>query len=511
MQNTLRTCFHKDPSTLDPRKCGDVISSAIIFFLFRGLTRLQPNREVAFDLAESLEISRDKKRYVFRLGEHHWSDGRRIAALDFEKSWKDLLQPNFPSPSSHLFYPIKNAAAAKAGKKPITQVGVHADGPQHLIVELEYPLLHFLELISFCTFFPIPTHCEAQFFSAKAQPFVSSGPFQLIHWQSQKEILLKKNCYLRHPMSPEKVLIHIIPDAKKTFFLFEEGKLDWVGEPFSPFPLNHLPAFAEDWESHAVGGVTLCFFNTRLPPFSNQKIRQAFSYAICREKILQRLCIPNTTIATGLIPPILLKGQKKRDFFTDGNVEAAQKCFREGIKELRTSPKKFHWLLSFEACDRDFQIAKSLQKDWEEAFSIRVHLEPLEFKPLRERLAKREFLLSFTQWMTQYFSPMNFLEKFKHLESGKNFSGWSHPTYSNLLKKCLKETAIDKQIHLIERAECLLAEYMPIAPLYYFSLSYLQKPYLRNVFFSPIGRVHLEEAFFDTQEHRKTLTYFKQV
>jgi oligopeptide transport system substrate-binding protein len=495
MQSTLKTCFYKDPSTLDPRKCGDIISSAMIFFLFRGLTRMLPNGKIVFDLADSLEVSRDKKCYVFSLGEYYWSDGRLITALDFEKSWKRLLEPDFPSLSSHLFYPIKNAAAVKAGKKATTKIGIHTEGFKRLVVELEYPLPFFLELLSFCAFFPIPSHCESQFFPMKTKPFVSSGPFRLMHWYFQKEILLKRNHCLRHGTFPEEIQIRIIPDIKRAFFLFQKGKLDWVGEPFSPFPLNHLPAFSEDWESQAVGGITLCFFNTQLLPFSNQKLRLAFSHAIHRDKILQKLCTPNTSIATGLIPP-LLKNRKRKDFFTDGDVETAQKYFREGMKELRASPKKFDWVLSFEACDRDFQIAKSLQKDWEEAFSIRVHLEPLEFKSLYDRLAKREYVLSFTQWITQYFSAMNFLERFKYPENGKNFSGWSHRTYLTLLEKILKQSDRNKQIDLIEQAESFLAHHMPIAPLYYFSFSYLQKSYLKNVFLSAIGRVHLEEAFF---------------
>ena len=84
MYKTLDTSFYKDPATIDPRKCGDAISSAAIFLLFKGLTRLQADHKIEFDLAESIHLSGDEKRYVFHLGEHYWSDGRPILASDIE-------------------------------------------------------------------------------------------------------------------------------------------------------------------------------------------------------------------------------------------------------------------------------------------------------------------------------------------------------------------------------------------------------------------------------------------
>jgi oligopeptide transport system substrate-binding protein len=509
MSKILKTCFYKDIATLDPRESGDIISSSAIFLLFRGLTRLLVNQEVVFDLADSLEISRDKKRYTFYLGEHYWSDGRPITAFDVENSWKTVLRPDFASLSSHLFYPIKNAAAAKAGAKPLSKVGVRAEGARQLVVELEYPVPYFLELISFCAFFPVPTHSEDQF-SSKQQPFVSSGPFQLVDWQPNSHILFKRNSRLSHAASLELIQIRIIADPKEAFSLFKEGELDWVGEPFSPLPLNHLPVFAEEWESQAIGGVTLCFFNTRLFPFSNQKVRRAFSYAIHREKILRKLFIPNTAVATGLIPPILKKNRKK-EFFSDGDLEAAQKLFQEGIQELEKNLKRQHWVLSFEASEVGFQIAKSLQSDWEEAFDIRIHLEPLEFKIFYDRLAKREYMLSFTQWIAQYNSPMNFLERLQNPESRKNFCGWSHRNYTRMLEQCLKQVDTEKYIDFVEQAERILVDEMPIAPLYYFSYSYLQKSNLKNLLFSPIGRVYLEEAFFETKDRKELSSALKKL
>jgi oligopeptide transport system substrate-binding protein len=481
-----------------------MISSATIFLLFKGLTRLQANHEIIFDLAESLHVTQEGTRYVFYLGEHYWSDGKEISALDFELSWKAILNPDFPSFSAHLFYPIKNAERAKKGEISIEKIGVHAENSKTLVVELERPISYFLELTSFCSFFPVPSHSEVQFSLPPKESFVCSGPFHLASWQPGKEILFRKNplTHSRFSIFLEKIQIRIIPDEKQAFSLFEQGELDWVGEPFSPLPLNYLPTFSEKWESQPIGGITLCFFNTRQFPFYNQKLRQAFAYAIQREKILRKLYIPHASSATGLVPPIL-KGNRKKMFFCDEDTVLAQKLFQEGLQELKRSPKRLRISFTFEASELGVQIAKCLQKCWEEAFDIRILLEPLEFKVFYDRLSRQQHVLSLTQWMAQYNSPMNILERFKDRESGKNFSCWENQEYRHLLDLYFKQTNGEKRYDLVERAEELLIKQMPIAPIYYFSFSYLKKPYLKSLLFSPIGRVYLEQAFFEVQEQEE--------
>jgi hypothetical protein len=46
MDNALRLSFDKDPVTLDPQKSGDTRSSVIVFLLFKGLTRLEPDQRI---------------------------------------------------------------------------------------------------------------------------------------------------------------------------------------------------------------------------------------------------------------------------------------------------------------------------------------------------------------------------------------------------------------------------------------------------------------------------------
>lgn len=494
MNKELRINFHKDPATLDPRKSGDFISSAAIFLLFKGLTRLEANQKVTYDVADSIQISEDLKKYVFHLGNCHWSDGKEITAFDFENSWKTVLRPEFPSLSAHLFYPIKNAEKAKNGQISLDEVGVHAKNSQTLIIELEHPTPYFLELTGFCSFFPVPSHQQDQFLKPGAG-FISSGPFTLELWDQGKELVFKKNIHSRnlYPVLLDSISIRIIPDEKVAFSLFEKGELDWMGDPISPLPLSYLPKLLESRIVKPVGGITSCFFNTKQTPFSNLHLRKAFSFAMRREKILEKLLLPHAHAATSPVPPIL-KGNNLKTFFQDGDISAAGAQFQKALLELKAKPSQLQIVLAFEATEMSFRIAKCLQEDWQEAFSISIQLEPLEFKALYDRLTFRQFTVAFTNWAAQYNDPMNILERFKFGDNIKNFSGWEDAAYVGLLNRYMKTTQQEKRLDLVDQAETLLINQMPIAPIYYFHYSYLQKPYLKNLAVSPIGVFHFDRV-----------------
>src|SRR5690349_18310758 len=101
-EKQLRLNLRSDPTTLDPRKGGDLISTELQMLLFEGLTRLSPDGKIELAQAERVDISRDQTIYTFHLRKAQWSSGAAVSAFDFEKSWKDVLDPGFPAVSAYL-------------------------------------------------------------------------------------------------------------------------------------------------------------------------------------------------------------------------------------------------------------------------------------------------------------------------------------------------------------------------------------------------------------------------
>ncbi len=487
MANILRLSLQKDPLTLDPQKSGDKFSSAIIFLLFKGLTRLEPDRKVCCDLATSFQVLNNYKQYVFHLGEHFWSDGNPITAHDFVYSWKRALSPDFPLRATNFFYYLKNAEKAKKGVVSIDKVKVYATDDLTLVVELEYPCPYFLELASFCPLFPVsPRVKENEIFS------ICSGPFQLHDWRKDKVILLKKN-----PMNAnfesvhlDEIHIRIISDSKEAFDLFEKGELDWIGDPISPLPVNYLPELLWKKKMTPIAGLVSCWFNTLIPPFNNVKLRQAFGHAIPRERILEKLLLPNTASAESFYPSFLQN--RNKSFSPQECCTTTVALFEQALKELKR--KRLKITLSYEAVNEFSHLAKILKAFWEETFNVFIQLEPLNFKELLQRLPQREFEMSLFGSHSQYTDIINFLERFEFKSIPRNFSGWENYQYKSLLQKYRTTVNEEKRQALAKKAEDLLFREMPIAPIYSYHFTYLQKAYVKNLAISPIGVMQFDRV-----------------
>ena len=144
--------------------------------------------DIVPDLARSWEIFDSGRRYVFHLrSDARWSDGQPVTAHDFEFTWKYQLNPANASLNHELLFDIKGARACYEGRAQPDDIGVHALDDLTLVVELEEPVGHFLQLLSCGGTFAIPRHAVeahgAQW--ANADNIITNGPFRLETWQSR--------------------------------------------------------------------------------------------------------------------------------------------------------------------------------------------------------------------------------------------------------------------------------------------------------------------------------------
>ena len=140
--------------TMDLSKATDATSFNQISNTMEGLYRLGPNSKLEKALATSEKVSKDGKTYTYTLRKSKWSDGSEVTAKDFVYSWQRTVNPKTASQYSYLFSGIKNADAIVAGKKPVSSLGVKAEGKYKLVVTLDRRIAYFDKLMGFAVFFP---------------------------------------------------------------------------------------------------------------------------------------------------------------------------------------------------------------------------------------------------------------------------------------------------------------------------------------------------------------------
>jgi oligopeptide transport system substrate-binding protein len=490
--------FTYSPFSLDPRKSTDPVTTVMSFMLYEGLTRLESDGTVSMALAKHVKISKDRKTYVFHLRPCSWSDGTPLTAHDFEASWKKVLDPNFPSKSAFLLFYIKNASKAKRGECPLEEVGVKALDDTTLRVELKKPTPYFLDLTSFCTYFPVPFNGEEVPHPNRYRKSVSNGPFMLKSWASDDEIVVVKNPFYWNAkeVQLDEIRATIIADESTALKMYEQGQIDWIGGLISPLPLDAVSALKNTMKlrQRPIAGTTIATFNVHKFPFNNVNIRKAFAYAINRKDIVENVSQMFDDIATGPVPHVL-KNHDSTPLFSDNSERLAKKHFELGLQELGIIKEEFPTITyHYFSSELQRNLALSLQNTWKKVLGIEVELKCNELKTHLTKLHNRDFQFAQMSWIGQYHDRMNFLERFQRKDAFRNYSGWESPHYSRLIKESFYKESEERNA-LLNQAEKLIVKDMPIIPIYHYHLVYVKNPHLKNMMISPMGDIQFHKAF----------------
>lgn len=508
-EKTLHLNILENPLSLDPRCARTIRDLSLTKQLFEGLTRLDKEGSPKPALAEKIDISADALTYTFHLRESYWTTGEKVTASDFLYAWKKVLSPSFATDYSHMLFAIKNAKQARMGQCSFEDVGVKALDEKTLVVELEYPTPYFLELVAFPTTFPILSGLDEKvaLWNVSAKTFVGNGPFKLQNWNTGAEIILEKNetYWDKEHVFLDAIAFTILSDASTESYLFEKGQLDWLGQPLSQPIFNELLTKLRGEgkvSSYPVAGTFMVKFNVEKSPFSDARLRKAFSYAISREQIIKHVLQGKQQIATGILPPVI--SLQKTPYFQDGDKEEAKKLFNEYLTEKKLSSKEFpEVVLSFNATERNSKIAQLLQEVWQQTFTIKVKLNGTENQFFRKNLKSGDYIAGLGDWIADFQDPISFLELFQYrLEdkksNGMNDTRWHNEQYSRLLDMAVKEKELPLRNEYYHQAEKILIEEMPVAPIYHYSFDYTKKDNVKDVFLSPLGIADYKYAICET-------------
>jgi oligopeptide transport system substrate-binding protein len=99
---------------------------------------------------------------------------------------------------------------------------------------------------------------------------------------------------------------------------------------------------------------------------------------------------------------------------------------------------------------------------------VNIDLRNQEWATFLRSLDSLDFDIARSSWVGDYDDPLTFLDCFA-TGRGNNRTGWSDLPYDNLLAQAMAEPNPAKRLRLLEQAEeILVAQAMPILPLYHF-------------------------------------------
>ena len=461
-----------EPETLDPALITGQPEGRVANALFEGLLTFDQSGKPQPGMAESWTVSEDGRIYTFTLREGlTWSDGTPLTARDFVESWRRTLDPATASEYAYQLHYIKNARAFNEGKSvDFSQVGVSAPDEQTLRVELENPTPFFADLCAFVTLLPVPLHVIREHGDDWIKPgrLVSNGAYVLESWRLNDQIRLRKNPRYWNADAVSMKTIDVLPVSKANtaFNLYSSGQADLMMDKglVPPALLGEIKK-RDDFHAAPFLGTYFLRFNCTKAPFSDPRVRRAFSMVIDKQSIVDRITRAGELAADSFVPP------------GAGGYEPFGQCGRNGVEEARRllaeagfpGGKGFPMVnYLYSEGELNEAIAVELQSMWRQSLGVNVQLLRQEWKVYLNSMSRLDYDIARSSWVGDYPDPNTFLDMFV-TGGGNNRTGWSDPRYDQLIAAAAAETDRPARYEILREAEkILVCEEMPICPLYFY-------------------------------------------
>ena len=254
-------------------------------------------------------ISRDRRTYSLTLRDGlRYSNGTRVKASDFEKTVeRDFL---LGSAGAASFRNIVGARRFEQAQKGGIR-GIEVDNATRtIVIHLVAPQADFPNVLASEFAAPVPAGAPAA--DTSLHPLPATGPYVIKSYQPKSRIVAERNPYFQAwrfrgavpAGNPDRVTWDIVPSASVALRRVLSGKDDWMS--YYQIPSKRLPTIEQKhkWRLKFFTPPNLMYFfmNTKVPPFTSLKVRQAVNYAISR-RWLRHLAGGLAHTSENILPP----------------------------------------------------------------------------------------------------------------------------------------------------------------------------------------------------------------
>ena len=249
--------------SLDPHRMVTAGTREVLFNLFEGLVKPNSKGELIPAVAERYELSEDGRTYTFTLREGvKFHNGATVTAEDVVYSIERCADTSEGTPLVPAFSVIQEVKAVD--EKTVTITIAQRD----------------LEFISYLTSAIIPKGYDDQ-----ATHPVGTGPFMYVSRSPQENFVIQRfDDYWGEKPSLSTVTYKIIENADSVVMSLQSGAVDL----FAHLTATQVAQLGEGFhvEEGTMNLVQALYLNNAEEPFDDVRVRQALSYAVDRQQIL---------------------------------------------------------------------------------------------------------------------------------------------------------------------------------------------------------------------------------
>lgn len=491
-QGTLNL-FGNDPLTLDPALASDIGTANYISQIFSGLVRFDDNLQPVPDIARSWDVSPDGKTYTFHLRNNvKFHDGRQVKAADFKFSWERAASPATRSITALTYLgDIVGVGDMLAGKASSLS-GVKALDDYTLQVTIDAPKSYFPLKLTYPTSFVV----DSNNVKAGQNWWLTSngtGPFKLTSYQKGKQLVFGRNeLFYGDKARVNSVVYSILSGAPMS--LYETGKIDVVGISLSNIERasDSGGPFAGQLVQAPELSVTYIGFNVARPPFDDINIRQAFSYAIDKDKLVSVAYKNMMQRADGILPAGM-PGYNKNLTGIGFDVSKAKDLIAKSKYGSIANLPPITLTTSGEGGGVSGYL-QAIAYQWKQNLGVDVTIRALEQERYIYNLKSEVDNMFDFGWIADYPNPQDFLDILFHGGADNNYGNYSNRGFDTLLDQAAQAKDLNAGLTLYQQAEQMLVADAGALPLYFGQEYVLVKPYVKGYKPNPLGIVMLNSV-----------------
>ncbi len=387
-------------------------------------------------LAKKWEWSKDSLQITFYLRDDvYWSDGVKTTAYDVEYSFKAATSPELAWLNAEDI--VKNIEDVKALNETT------------LVVKYRYVYPYQVMDINDVWIVPRHIYGKVPFSEWRKNGFfdqnpVTNGPYKVARWERGQLIELVKNerYFDKNYPKIERVFVKIVPNESNLTLQFLNGEID-VLPSVSPsvaskyednknFKFIKYPHLAYEY----IG------WNQRNPIFADKRVRQALSYGINVDEIINVILKGNAVRSTSPFPSIFWAHNEKLKPYPYDIQRAKRLLFEAGWRDSdgdgildkviggKKVDFKFTLITNAENQTRR-EVAIAIQNDLLK-LGVKMEIQLYEFNTFMRHILDRNFDAVLSGWRIATKPDLASLFHTEAIKSGHNIVSYSNPYFDKL-------------------------------------------------------------------------------
>jgi peptide/nickel transport system substrate-binding protein len=457
-QGTLMIGKPTEPDTLDPHTAQSNNSLTVTCETYETLVKFavvdgRATTDVGPGLAQSWTVDRQGKIWDFTLAQgHRFSDGRPVDAAAVKFSFDRLLE------------------LAKGPNEDYPAIGSIEVRDTHTVrFVLTYPFAPFLASLASCAGDvvnpAVMTHAVDNDFAQGylATHSMGSGPYRIASVERGQQIVLEPNPYFGGSPSGgpapriNRVVIKIIKEASVRRLELEKGDLDLI-EEVSPDQVDVLrakpgitvvdePCFRQDY----------LFLNSRRAPLDNVLIRQALSYAVDYQGIIDGVLLGKGKQMRGIIPEGFWGHDVNVQQYHYDPKTALALLTRAGVRHLRLS-------YLYAKADPTWEtVGLVLQQNLAD-IGVELNLKEYAYTTMRDMVDRGEFDIAIGNYAPDFVDPsqyMNYWVDSRLFGLAGNRAFYRNSEVDDLVRRALTLTDVGERTALYQKAQRIAVDAAP--------------------------------------------------